>query len=132
MIKFIDFCEMWFLPESEARVAIIVRDYRCHTPRHRFKETLDAFLACSRPISCHTSPKLIWEAIQCGDRRRTFGQCVARVVAHYPDEICLWPSPGRKEGQLAQKPRRSSAGCLKYRQCVLEECESDIQYRLIP
>ncbi|GFU37890.1 hypothetical protein TNCV_1063911 [Trichonephila clavipes] len=34
MIKFIDFCEVWFLPESLARVAAIVGDHRCHTPRH--------------------------------------------------------------------------------------------------
>ncbi|GFU35701.1 hypothetical protein TNCV_1203751 [Trichonephila clavipes] len=34
MIKFIDFCEVWFLPESVARVIAIVGDYRCHTPRH--------------------------------------------------------------------------------------------------
>ncbi|GFY30820.1 hypothetical protein TNCV_3119801 [Trichonephila clavipes] len=34
MIKFIDFCEVWFPPESVARVATIVRDHRCHTPRH--------------------------------------------------------------------------------------------------
>ncbi|GFU88641.1 hypothetical protein TNCV_4443181 [Trichonephila clavipes] len=34
MIKFIDFCEVWFLPESVARVAAIVGDHRCHTPRH--------------------------------------------------------------------------------------------------
>ncbi|GFX49073.1 hypothetical protein TNCV_786291 [Trichonephila clavipes] len=34
MIKFIDFCEVWFLPESVARVAAIVRDHRCHMPRH--------------------------------------------------------------------------------------------------
>ncbi|GFW90258.1 hypothetical protein TNCV_2121251 [Trichonephila clavipes] len=51
-----------------------------------------------------------------------------RVVAHYPVEIWLWPSPKDKEGQLAPTPRRCSAGCLKYRQCVLEECESDIPY----
>ncbi|GFY01077.1 hypothetical protein TNCV_5075441 [Trichonephila clavipes] len=30
------------------------------------------------------------------------------------------------EGQLAPTPRRYSAGCLKYQQCVLEECESPI------
>ncbi|GFS79891.1 hypothetical protein TNCV_750561 [Trichonephila clavipes] len=41
----------------------------------------------------------------------------------------MWPSPEDKEGQLAPTPRRCNAGCLKYRQCVLEECESDIQYR---
>ncbi|GFX73047.1 hypothetical protein TNCV_1704491 [Trichonephila clavipes] len=34
MIKFIDFREVWFLPESVARVAAIVVDHRCHTPRH--------------------------------------------------------------------------------------------------
>ncbi|GFY02340.1 hypothetical protein TNCV_3502221 [Trichonephila clavipes] len=34
MIKFIDFCEVWFLPESVARVAAIVGDHHCHTPRH--------------------------------------------------------------------------------------------------
>ncbi|GFV51039.1 hypothetical protein TNCV_4635861 [Trichonephila clavipes] len=67
------------------------------------------------------------EAIQSGDRRITFGQCVPRVVAHYPVEIWLWPSPEGKSGQLAATPRRCSSGCLKYRQCVLEECE--IQYR---
>ncbi|GFY05710.1 uncharacterized protein TNCV_4403771 [Trichonephila clavipes] len=59
-IKFIDFCEVWFLPESVARVAAIVGDHRCHTPRHQFKETLDVFLGYSRPSSSHTLPKLIW------------------------------------------------------------------------
>ncbi|GFW04688.1 hypothetical protein TNCV_3897401 [Trichonephila clavipes] len=34
MIKFIDFCEVSFLPESVARVAAIVGDHRCHSPRH--------------------------------------------------------------------------------------------------
>ncbi|GFU66359.1 hypothetical protein TNCV_2551081 [Trichonephila clavipes] len=34
MIKFIDFCEVWFLPESVTRVATIVGENRCHTPRH--------------------------------------------------------------------------------------------------
>ncbi|GFW57010.1 uncharacterized protein TNCV_3472931 [Trichonephila clavipes] len=65
MIKFIDFCEVWFLPESVARVAAIVGDHRCHTPRHSFKETLDVFLGYSRPSSFHTLPKLIW----CGSVR---------------------------------------------------------------
>ncbi|GFW24011.1 hypothetical protein TNCV_4950551 [Trichonephila clavipes] len=32
--KFIDFCKVWILPESEARVAAIVGDHRCHTSRH--------------------------------------------------------------------------------------------------
>ncbi|GFV30289.1 uncharacterized protein TNCV_97641 [Trichonephila clavipes] len=47
-------------------------------------------------------------------------------------KIWLWPNPEGKEGQLAPTPRRCSAGCSKYRQCVLEECESDIQHRPIP
>ncbi|GFY12341.1 hypothetical protein TNCV_284441 [Trichonephila clavipes] len=33
----------------------------------------------------------------------------------------VWPSLEGKEGQLAPTPRRCSASCLKYRQCVLEE-----------
>ncbi|GFV45610.1 uncharacterized protein TNCV_127541 [Trichonephila clavipes] len=59
MIKFVDFCEMWFLLESVARVDTVVGDHRCHTPRHLFKETLDVFLGYSRPSSFHTLPKLI-------------------------------------------------------------------------
>ncbi|GFY12830.1 hypothetical protein TNCV_1958581 [Trichonephila clavipes] len=42
------------------------------------------------------------EAIQYRDWRRTFGKCVPRVVAHYPVEIWLWPSPeelGRSNGE---------------------------------
>ena len=143
MIKFIDFCEVWFLPKSVVGVAAIVGDHSCHTPRYWFKETLDVFLGHSRPSSFHTFPKLIWcgswgcnlgqpcttcfpsaknpesdptkEAIQSGDWRRTLGQCVPRVVAHYPVEIWLWASPEGKEGQLAPTPRRCSAGCLQYR-----------------
>ncbi|GFU72959.1 uncharacterized protein TNCV_4636931 [Trichonephila clavipes] len=42
-------------------------------------------------------------------------------------EIWLWQSPEGKEGQLSPTPQRCSAACLKYRQCVLEERESDIQ-----
>ncbi|GFW29934.1 hypothetical protein TNCV_4999741 [Trichonephila clavipes] len=72
------------------------------------------------------------KAIKSDDRRRTFGQCMSRVIAHYPVEIWLWPSPEVNEGQLAPTPRRCSAGCLKYRQCVLQECQSDIQYHPIP
>ncbi|GFV85096.1 uncharacterized protein TNCV_4171491 [Trichonephila clavipes] len=30
-----------------------------------------------------------------------------------------------------QPPQRCSSGCLKYRQCELEECENYIQYRAI-
>ncbi|GFX75017.1 hypothetical protein TNCV_1845891 [Trichonephila clavipes] len=54
---------------------------------------------------------------------------LSRVAAHYPVEIWLWSSPEGKEGLLAPTTRRCSAGCLKYRQCILEECESDVQYR---
>ncbi|GFW32085.1 uncharacterized protein TNCV_2601111 [Trichonephila clavipes] len=60
MIRFIDFCEVSFLPESIARVVAIVGDHRCHTPRHCFKETWDEFLGYSRPSSFHRLPKLIW------------------------------------------------------------------------
>ncbi|GFX60103.1 transposable element Tc3 transposase [Trichonephila clavipes] len=34
MIKLIEFCGVWFLPESVARVAAIVGDHRSHMPRH--------------------------------------------------------------------------------------------------
>ncbi|GFW45384.1 uncharacterized protein TNCV_4734911 [Trichonephila clavipes] len=60
MIKFIDFCEVWLLPESVARVAAIAGDHRCHAPRYSFKDTLDEFLGYSRPSSFHTLPRLIW------------------------------------------------------------------------
>ncbi|GFX23281.1 hypothetical protein TNCV_4560631 [Trichonephila clavipes] len=63
---------------------------------------------------------------------KNFGQCMPRAVTHYPVEIWLWTSAEGKEGQLAPTPWRCSAGCLKYRQCILEECESDIQYQPIP
>ncbi|GFW26703.1 uncharacterized protein TNCV_2850931 [Trichonephila clavipes] len=59
MIKFIDFCEVWFLPESAARVAAIAGDHRCYTPRHYFKETLDVLLGYSRPSSFHTLPNFL-------------------------------------------------------------------------
>ncbi|GFX24001.1 hypothetical protein TNCV_2731061 [Trichonephila clavipes] len=54
-----DFYEVSFLPDSVARVAVIVGDHRCHTPRHLFTETLDVFLRYSRSRSSHTLPKLI-------------------------------------------------------------------------
>ncbi|GFV36738.1 uncharacterized protein TNCV_2649821 [Trichonephila clavipes] len=60
MIKFIDFCEVWFLPESVARVDAIVGDHRCHTPQNCFKGTLDGLLGYSGPSSFHTLPKWIW------------------------------------------------------------------------
>ncbi|GFT94561.1 uncharacterized protein TNCV_1490731 [Trichonephila clavipes] len=60
MIKFIDFCKVWFLPEPVARVAAIAGDHRCHTPRQCLKKTLDVFLGYNRPSSFHTLTKLIW------------------------------------------------------------------------
>ncbi|GFS52198.1 hypothetical protein TNCV_4849511 [Trichonephila clavipes] len=80
MVKFTDYCEVWFQPESVARVAANVGDYR--------------------------------SATRLGIDSNTFWMC----------------SLG-KEGQLAPATRRCSTGCLKYRKCVLEECESGIQYR---
>ncbi|GFX92470.1 uncharacterized protein TNCV_1707461 [Trichonephila clavipes] len=78
MIKFIDFCEVWFLPESVARVAIIDGDHRCHTPRHLFKETLDVFLGYRRPSSFPTLPKLIL----CGSWGCNLGQSLSNHGTH--------------------------------------------------
>ncbi|GFS77253.1 uncharacterized protein TNCV_3758401 [Trichonephila clavipes] len=78
LIKFIDFCEVWFLPESVARVAAIVRNHRYHTPRHLFKETLDVFLGYSRPSSFHTLRKLIW----CGSWGCNLGQLLSNHGPH--------------------------------------------------
>ncbi|GFY25842.1 hypothetical protein TNCV_1915921 [Trichonephila clavipes] len=117
MIKFIDVCEVWFLPESVARVDAIVGDHHC-----------------SRPSSFHKLRKLICRP----------GKQFNLVINEEPldnachrwsciiHEIWLWSSPKGKERQLASTPLRCSASCLKYRQYVLEECESDIQYRPIP
>ncbi|GFV56219.1 hypothetical protein TNCV_3266261 [Trichonephila clavipes] len=55
MITFIDFCEVWFLPELVARVAAIDRNR--HTLRNIFKETLDVFLGYRIPSSLHALPK---------------------------------------------------------------------------
>ncbi|GFW81012.1 uncharacterized protein TNCV_4803801 [Trichonephila clavipes] len=60
VIEFIDFCEVWFLPESVTRVAAIGGDHRCHTTLHSFKQTLGVILRHSRPSSFPTLPKLIW------------------------------------------------------------------------
>ncbi|GFX64999.1 uncharacterized protein TNCV_451371 [Trichonephila clavipes] len=78
MIKFIGLCGVWFLPESVARVAAIVGDHLCHTPRHLFKETLDVFLWYSRPNSFHTLPKLIC----CSSWRRNLGQAFSSHGPH--------------------------------------------------
>ncbi|GFT71421.1 uncharacterized protein TNCV_970941 [Trichonephila clavipes] len=108
----------------------------------------------SRPSSFHTLSKLIW----CGSWVCNLGQSLSNHGPHvfyrrrirrasrkgkqfnlitdeepvYMAEIWLWPSPEDKEGQLAPTPRRCNAGCLMYRQCALEECDSDIQYQPIP
>ncbi|GFS54353.1 uncharacterized protein TNCV_4808621 [Trichonephila clavipes] len=78
MIKFIVFCEVWFLPESVARVATIVGDHRCHMPLHLFKETLDVFLGYSIPSSFHALPKLIW----CGSWGCNLGQSLSNHGSH--------------------------------------------------
>ncbi|GFU01044.1 hypothetical protein TNCV_1816591 [Trichonephila clavipes] len=55
------------------------------------------------------------------------------MIAHYPVELWLCPSPEGKERQLAPTPRRCSACCLKYQQCVPEERESPIlPHTIIP
>ncbi|GFT70845.1 hypothetical protein TNCV_4163301 [Trichonephila clavipes] len=59
MIKCIDFCEVWFLPESVARVATLLENTAA-TCLGIDSETLDAFLGYSRQSSFHTLPKLIW------------------------------------------------------------------------
>ena len=55
MNRFID-----FLPKLVVRLAAIVGDHRCRTPRHWFKETLYEFLGYIRPSNFHMFPKLIW------------------------------------------------------------------------
>ncbi|KFM77487.1 hypothetical protein X975_15885, partial [Stegodyphus mimosarum] len=94
MIKFIDFCEVWFLSESVARVAAIVGDHRCHTPRHLFKETLDVFLGYRRPSSFHTLPKLIWwGSLECN-----LGQSFSNHGPHvfYQRKIRRGSRPGKQ------------------------------------
>ncbi|GFW77228.1 uncharacterized protein TNCV_2726581 [Trichonephila clavipes] len=109
-----DFCEVWFLTESLARVAAIVVDHRCHTPRlvdhrchtprlvvdhrchtprHLFKETLDVFLGYSRPSSFHTLPKLIW----CGNWGCNMGQSLSNHGPHifYRQKIRRASRPGK-------------------------------------
>ncbi|GFV66854.1 uncharacterized protein TNCV_4258291 [Trichonephila clavipes] len=78
MIKIIEFCEVWFLPEPVARRADIVEDPRYHKPRHWFKETLDVFLGYNRPSSFHTLPKLIW----CGCCGCNLGQSMSKNGPH--------------------------------------------------
>ncbi|GFS67854.1 uncharacterized protein TNCV_2295171 [Trichonephila clavipes] len=102
MIKFIDFSEVWFLPESVARVATIVGDHRCHTPRHRFKETLVVFLGYSRPSSFHTMPKLTW----CGSWGCNLGQSLSN---HGPHVFCR------------QKIRRASQPGKQFNRVIDEE-----------
>ncbi|GFT05591.1 uncharacterized protein TNCV_1044611 [Trichonephila clavipes] len=95
MIKFIDFCEVWFLPESVARVAAIVGDHRCHTPRHRFQETLDVFLGYNKTSSFHTFPKLIW----CGSWGGcNLGQSLSNHGSHffYRRKIQRVSQPGKQ------------------------------------
>ncbi|GFY25626.1 hypothetical protein TNCV_2487461 [Trichonephila clavipes] len=67
-----------------------------------------------------------------GQREEHLDNACHEWSRNYPVKIWLWPSIESKEGQLAPTLRRCSAGYLKYQQCVLEECESEIQYRPIP
>ncbi|GFT11151.1 uncharacterized protein TNCV_1084991 [Trichonephila clavipes] len=93
MIKFIEFCEVRFLPESEARVAAIVGDHRCRTPRHRFKETLDEFLGYRIPSSFLTLPKLIW----CG----SWGCNLVQSLSNHGPHVFY-----RRKIQRASRPRK--------------------------
>ncbi|GFV42958.1 hypothetical protein TNCV_629711 [Trichonephila clavipes] len=43
------------------------------------------------------------------------------IIEHYPVEIWLWASPEGNEGQPPPTPQKCSTGCLKYRQCILQE-----------
>ncbi|GFX94655.1 uncharacterized protein TNCV_3088841 [Trichonephila clavipes] len=78
IIKFIDLCEVWFLPESVAKLAVIVGDHHRHTTRQGFKETSDVFCWYSRPNSFHTLPKLIW----CGSWKCNLGQSLSNHGPH--------------------------------------------------
>ncbi|GFW74277.1 uncharacterized protein TNCV_2524801 [Trichonephila clavipes] len=80
--------------ESVARVAAIVGDHRCHTPRYGFKETLDVFLRYSRPSSLHTLPKLIW----CGSWGCNMGQPLSNHGPHvfYRRKIRRASRPGKQ------------------------------------
>ncbi|GFW52270.1 hypothetical protein TNCV_2427171 [Trichonephila clavipes] len=60
MVKFIDFCEVWFLPESVARVAAIVRDRHCHTPQRDF----GCVLWVQQTNQLPHVPKLIWASVE--------------------------------------------------------------------
>ncbi|GFX97913.1 hypothetical protein TNCV_4905641 [Trichonephila clavipes] len=138
MIKFIDFCEVQFLPESVTRVADISGDHCCPYASALIQRDFGCVLRVQQTNQLPHDAKVdlvlqpAREAIKSSDRRRTFGQSVPHVVAHYPVKICLWPSAEGKEGQLAPTSRRCSTGSLKGRQCVLEKCQSGIQYCHIP
>ncbi|GFV55901.1 hypothetical protein TNCV_1390171 [Trichonephila clavipes] len=54
------------------------------------------------------------------------------VVAHYPVGMRLMTSAESMGGPQAPKPQRRSDVYSVYRQCVLEECGSEIQYRPKP
>ncbi|GFT86190.1 hypothetical protein TNCV_3257691 [Trichonephila clavipes] len=78
---------------------------------------------------------------QAGQRKKQFNLVIDEEpldnACHVWSRIILLknmavPNPEGKEGQMSPTPGRCSPGCLKYRQCVLEECERDIQHRPIP
>ncbi|GFU96874.1 hypothetical protein TNCV_3979371 [Trichonephila clavipes] len=67
---------------------------------------------------------LVWQL------RCNLGQSLSNRGPHvfYQRKIRRARQTESNEGQLDPTSRRCSAGCLKYRQCVLEECEGDIRY----
>ncbi|GFU53671.1 hypothetical protein TNCV_1470751 [Trichonephila clavipes] len=63
MIKFIDFCEVWFLPESVARVVTIIGYYHCHTPLLLIKKDFRCVLGVqlTKNLPHVASGDLVWQ-----------------------------------------------------------------------
>ncbi|GFS71104.1 uncharacterized protein TNCV_5049071 [Trichonephila clavipes] len=59
-IKITASCDSWMRTKSVIRVAAISGYSRCHTLRHRIKETLDVSLVYGSPCGFHILSKLIW------------------------------------------------------------------------
>ncbi|GFU64261.1 hypothetical protein TNCV_3780721 [Trichonephila clavipes] len=55
-------CDVWMMTKSVVSVIAIVGYNCCHTPRHRFNETLDVSLGYSSPCGFHILPNLIWSS----------------------------------------------------------------------
>ncbi|GFW24094.1 uncharacterized protein TNCV_4951381 [Trichonephila clavipes] len=94
LIQIRGLCEVWFVPESVARVAAIVGDHLCHTPRHGFKETLHVFLGYSGPSSFQTSSKMI----MCGGWGYNLVQSLSKHGPHvfYRRKIRRASRPGKQ------------------------------------